>query len=211
MKQYLERRISARVESGESGFTLIELLVVMLIILILLAIAIPTFLGIINNAHNTGAASNLGNAIIEASADYTQDNGQFGAQDPLQVVTELQSMEPSINFVGGALATNTPNVNSSVQVDACGNSATNGSCQWIAMSAFSVASGACYYVWVNKGPAQPAATISGTAWSGKAISAAGGMLPQGTVYATSGSAPMTGCDVTKDAVANAQVGGFPAA
>ncbi len=208
MKQYLERRINARVESGESGFTLIELLVVMLIILILLAIAIPTFLGIINNAHNTGAASNLGNAIIEASADYTQDNGQFGAQAASQVVTELQSMEPSINFVGTALTTGMANVNSSVQIDACSNNASTADCQWVAMAAFSVASGACYYVWVNKGPATADNAPGGT-WTGKAV--VGGQLPQGTVYGTSGSTVMTACDVTANSIGNAQTGGFPAA
>ena len=208
MKQYLERRINDRVQSGESGFTLIELLVVMLIILILLAIAIPTFLGIINNAHNTGAASNLGNAIIEASADYTQDNGQFGALVASQVVTELQSMEPSLVFTNGALVTSMSNVNASVQVDACSNSTTTGNCQWIAMTAFSVAAGACYYVWVNKGPAV-ADTAPGGTWSGSAVT--GGNLPQGTVYGTSGTTVMTTCNVLTQSVANAQVGGFPAA
>jgi type IV pilus assembly protein PilA len=209
MKQYLERRINERVESGESGFTLIELLVVMLIILILLAIAIPTFLGIINNAHNTGAASNLGNAIIEASADYTQDSGNFG-QTATAVVPELQSLEPSLVFQTTAINTtnDTSGTNNAVQIDACSNAGST--CQWVAMSAWASASGVCYYVFLNKGPQISATTITGTAWAGSAIS--GGNLPQGVTYGTSGTKVMNGgCDVTKDAVGNAQTGGFPAA
>jgi type IV pilus assembly protein PilA len=210
MKQYLERRINDRVQSGESGFTLIELLVVMLIILILLAIAIPTFLGIINNAHNTGAASDLGNAIIEASADYTQDNGNFGATDSGQATTELQSMEPSLIFTVNPITSAFANVNSVVQVDACGNSASNGGCQSIALGAWSEASAACYFVVVNK-------SASPVTYGSLDMSGGSANIPEGTTYFTSGTTvESAGCNIANPAASqtvstNGQAGGFPPA
>lgn len=155
----MERKLKEAMSESESGFTLIELLVVMLIIGILLAIAIPTFLGVINTAHNTSAQSNLGNAIIEANAIYTQDSQAFGGTSDGAggVANELNIMEPSLVFYSesNAMTVSTTKIGSAVQVSAfdCQGTAlasTNTGCQAVVMSAFASQSGTCYYVVINK-------------------------------------------------------------
>jgi type IV pilus assembly protein PilA len=75
-------------EVAEAGFTLIELMVVLLIIAILLAIAIPTFLGVTNNASDRAAQSNLTNAVTEAKtlyeigSTYTTAAAAYSSQAP---------------------------------------------------------------------------------------------------------------------------------
>lgn len=71
---------TAREEEPDAGFTLIELMVVLLIIAILLAIAIPTYLGIINSANDRSAQSNLGSALQEAIAFYLANGQSFAPQ-----------------------------------------------------------------------------------------------------------------------------------
>ncbi len=202
-----------RQKEGESGFTLVELLVVMLIILILLAIAIPTFLGIISNARNTIPVSDLGESIVAAAAIYTQDQGEFGSPDSTHAFTELQSAEPGVQFTTSTLTTATANVQDLVQIDACGNVA-NVSCQWIAMAAISQIVGACYYVLINKGN-----STTGLAWSNPSSTPAliSTSIKSGIWYATIGpispnfSQKMTSCNVFTDSPQDVQGNGFPPA
>ena len=62
----------------ESAFTLIELLVVLIIIGVLLAIAIPSYLGFQKKAQQTAAASDVREAIPDATAYYSDNNSYAG-------------------------------------------------------------------------------------------------------------------------------------
>ncbi len=157
------------------------------------------------SSNGQGGGSNLGAAIVEANADYQQDNGQFGLPNAGDVVTELQSMEPSGYFTEGELNVNTYHVDSAVQIKACLNPTTT-SCQWIAMATFQVVSKTCEYVLINKGPPIKSNSIGGI-WKGPAIKS--NLIPTGTIYATSGNKIVNSCNLEKQNITNAQFGGFP--
>jgi len=78
---------------GEKGFTLIELLVVIIISAILAAIAIPTFLGQRNKAHDAAAKSLVRNAMTAVESAYV-DTRDFTEVD----ADMLAAIEPSITF-----------------------------------------------------------------------------------------------------------------
>lgn len=86
-------KIRKRLAGGEGGFTLIELLVVIIIIAILAAIAIPTFLGQRNKAHDAAAKSAVRNGMTAMESAYV-DTREF---DTI-TAGDLEAIEPALTF-----------------------------------------------------------------------------------------------------------------
>jgi type IV pilus assembly protein PilA len=68
--------LQKRLAREESGFTLIELVIVLVIIGIMLAIAMPSYLGFRDRAHQTAANAIVRSAIPAAEAYYA-DHGDY--------------------------------------------------------------------------------------------------------------------------------------
>ncbi|MGO8871563.1 MAG: type II secretion system protein [Acidimicrobiales bacterium] len=114
-----DRRNGAGDVGEDAGFTLIELMVVLLILAILLAIAIPTFLGVTKSANDRAAQSNLNTALLNAKAQYQQNSQSYPTTANL--VTALQSAEPSLQFVNGSTTASTDQNHISVFASTDGN------------------------------------------------------------------------------------------
>jgi prepilin-type N-terminal cleavage/methylation domain-containing protein len=86
------RRFSHRLAVDEGGFTLIELLIVIVIIGILLTIAVPTYMGFKTRANNAAAKSDIGAAVPDAEAYYSDNNTYTG-----MTTTALKSIDTGLS------------------------------------------------------------------------------------------------------------------
>ena len=85
------RKSAVRRLEREDGFTLIELLVVLIIIGLLAAIAIATFTGQQNKAHDAEAKSAAKTAQLAMETYYVEHKSYQGA-----TVGELESLQPAL-------------------------------------------------------------------------------------------------------------------
>jgi type IV pilus assembly protein PilA len=136
----ISRRMAAR-RNGEAqgGFTLIELMVVVMIIAILIGIAIPAFLGARKRAQDTGAKSNLRNALSSATAIFS-DNQTYPATAAM--VTALTAEEPSLSFVANTADSTTSKM---VSVETAPSLAAGTAVDMVVLANASK-SGKCYFL-----------------------------------------------------------------
>jgi type IV pilus assembly protein PilA len=121
----------------EDGFTLIELMVVLVNIGVLIALALPTYAGARNRAHNRGAQVALRHTLIAARTSYVDSASYAGA-----TTTGLAANEPNLTFVAAGTASSSANANA-VSV---ATGAVNGNANQEFSAARMSPSGTCYTI-----------------------------------------------------------------
>lgn len=141
------KSISKFVRSSR-GFTLSELAVVLVVVGILAAVAVPSYLGSRNNSFDKAAQGSI-DVVLRAAKIHYQTYGDFSEGSTAQcgdsalLAADLQKLEPGIDIVSGAVASNNPRV-VSVQAVRTWNSGNESlGCQAIYAVALS-ASGSCW-------------------------------------------------------------------
>ena len=126
----------------EDGFSLIEIVVVVLIIAVLIGIAIPTFLGMRERAHDAAAKESAALALKIATGFATDGTEDFSTLS----TSALNASEPSVTFIDGDLASTGPAEVSQMVPDA-------GAGDQIFVAAVQSESGDCFFarVFANGG------------------------------------------------------------
>jgi prepilin-type N-terminal cleavage/methylation domain-containing protein len=98
----------------DSGFTLVELSVAMLISGVLGGVAVPSYLGMRNNAYDFEAQSGVNSALLAAQVHYstggTFSDSSASCSGATNLATELQSVEPNFAFVANTVSSTGPRV-----------------------------------------------------------------------------------------------------
>jgi type IV pilus assembly protein PilA len=166
--EWSRRARLASVLDQEEGFTLIELMVVVVNIGVLIALALPTYAGARNRAHNRSAQVALRHTLIAARTSYVDSASYTGATS-----TGLSTNEPNLTFVAAGTASSSANANAiSVTTGAVNGNANqefaaarmspSGTCYTIDDVAVTGGSGAGNTVGVWYGTTTTAANCTGT-------------------------------------------------
>jgi prepilin-type N-terminal cleavage/methylation domain-containing protein len=98
----------------DSGFTLVELSVAMLISGVLGGVAVPSYLGMRNNAYDFEAQSGVNSALLAAQVHYstggTFSDSSASCSGATNLATEMQSVEPNFAFVVNTVSSTGPRV-----------------------------------------------------------------------------------------------------
>ena len=108
------RTIFKKIIKRDNGFTLAELSVAMLVSGVLSGVAVPSYLGMRNNAYDFEAQSGVNSALQAAQVHYST-RGAFSdtsatCSGATNLATELQSVEPNFAFVANTVSSTGPRV-----------------------------------------------------------------------------------------------------
>lgn len=106
--------IFKKLKRRESGFTLVELSVAMLVSGVLGSVAVPSYLGMRNNAYDFEAQSGVNSALLAAQVQYST-KGDFSdasasCSGATNLATEMESVEPNFDFVANTVSSTGPRV-----------------------------------------------------------------------------------------------------
>jgi len=106
--------IFKKLKRRESGFTLVELSVAMLVSGVLGSVAVPSYLGMRNNAYDFEAQSGVNSALLAAQVQYST-KGDFSdasasCSGVTSLATEMQNVEPNFAFVANTVSSTGPRV-----------------------------------------------------------------------------------------------------
>lgn len=123
MKDYLELRKEELKKRGNKGFTLMEMLIVVAIIAVLIAIAIPVFMGQLENSRESTDAANIRSAYAEVTAKALTSDTDVAAKVTC-TQTQKDWQNKSIDNIAGVKATDIP-VDKGAEVEVKYDAASN--------------------------------------------------------------------------------------